>query len=47
MTLIYRLIVCLAAVLVICELFAQNNLKSQATAAFVLLPLLMRALMIA
>lgn len=47
MTLIYRLIVALLAVLVVWELFDQTDLKSQATAAFVLIPLVMRALMIA
>ena len=47
MTLIYRLIVVLLAALVVWELFGQKDLKSQATAAFVLIPLVMRALMIA
>lgn len=47
MTAIYRLIVILIAVLVVWELFDQKDLKSQATAAFVLIPLIMRALMIA
>jgi hypothetical protein len=47
MTIIYRFIVILMTALVIWELFHQEDLKSQATAAFVLAPLIMRALMIA
>ena len=47
MTFIYRLIVILMTALVIWELFNQRELKAQATAAFVLIPLIMRALMIA
>lgn len=47
MTLIYRLIVALMVILVVCELFYQKDIKAQATAAFVLIPLIMRTLMIA
>lgn len=47
MTLIYRLIVILLSALIIWELFYQKDLRTQATAAFVLIPLILRALMIA
>jgi hypothetical protein len=47
MTLIYRLLVVTVTLLVVLELFSQKDLKSQATAAFVLVPLILRALMIA
>jgi hypothetical protein len=47
MTLIYRLLVVAVTLLVVLELFSQKDLKSQATAAFVLVPLILRALMIA
>lgn len=47
MTLVYRLIVILLTILIVWELFSQKDLRSQATAAFVLIPLIMRALMIA
>ena len=47
MTLIYRLLVVLVTLLVVRELFSQKDLKTQATAAFVLIPFVLRALMIA
>ncbi|MCX5839273.1 MAG: hypothetical protein NTW71_12275 [Deltaproteobacteria bacterium] len=47
MTLIYRLLVVLVTLLVVLELFSQKDLKTQATAAFVLIPFVLRALMIA
>jgi hypothetical protein len=46
-TLVYRLIVVLAAVLVLGELFSQRSLKLKLNAALVLIPLILRALMIA
>ncbi len=45
-TLVYRLIVIAVAVLVIWELFAQKDVKYQANAALVLIPLLLRAFML-
>ena len=47
MTLIYRLLVVLVTLLVVLELFSQKDLKAQATAAFVLIPFVLRVLMIA
>ena len=47
MTLIYRLLVVLVTLLVVLELFSQKDLKTQVTAAFVLIPFVLRALMIA
>ena len=47
MTLIYRLLVVVVTLLVVLELFSQKDLKSQTTAALVLIPLVLRALMIA
>jgi len=46
-TFVYRLLVVLVALLVLVELFSQKDLKAQATAAVVLIPLVLRALMIA
>lgn len=46
-TLVYRLIVVLAALFVLWELFSQESLKLKLNAALVLIPLLLRALMIA
>jgi hypothetical protein len=46
-TIVYRLIVVLAAALVLGELFTQASLKLKLNAALVLIPLLLRALMIA
>lgn len=46
-TLVYRLIVVFAALLVLWELFSQTSLKLKLNAALVLIPLLLRALMIA
>lgn len=45
-TVVYRLIVIAVAVLVIWELFAQKDVKYQANAALVLVPLLLRACML-
>ena len=47
MTLIYRLIVITLTILIVWELFSQKDLRMQATAALVLIPFIMRALMIA
>jgi hypothetical protein len=47
MTLVYRLIVVLVAALVCMELLSQRSLKEKLVAALVLIPLLLRALMIA
>ena len=46
-TLVYRGIVLLAAVLVCAELFSQRSLKLKINAGLVLVPLVLRALMIA
>ncbi|HWQ10882.1 MAG TPA: hypothetical protein VN436_17295 [Holophaga sp.] len=46
-TLVYRLIVLLTAILVLSELFSQASLKLKLNAALVLVPLVLRALMIA
>lgn len=46
-TWIYRLIVVLVTVFVVWELFSQRSLKLKLNAALVLVPLLLRALMIA
>ncbi|MFZ4615525.1 MAG: hypothetical protein ACOYM2_04900 [Rectinemataceae bacterium] len=46
-TIIYRLIVVLAAVLVMAELFSQKSAKLKINAAIILVPLALRALMIA
>ncbi len=46
-TVVYRAIIILAAVLVFVELFAQKSLKLKINAGMVLLPLILRALMIA
>jgi len=46
-TIIYRLIVALALVLVAVELFTQKSAKLKLNAALVLVPLALRALMIA
>jgi hypothetical protein len=45
-TVVYRLIVIFVAVLVIWELFSQKELKAQATAALVVIPLVLRAFML-
>jgi len=45
-TLVYRLLVVFVTLLVALELFSQKDLKAQATAAFVLIPFILRALMI-
>ncbi len=47
MTIVYRLIVVLAIVLVTMELFSQKSLSLKINAGLVLIPLLMRALMVA
>jgi len=46
-TIVYRLIVALALVLVLAELFQQTSLKLKINAALILIPLVLRALMIA
>ena len=46
MTLIYRLIVVLALVLVAMELFSQKSVALKLNAELVLIPLVMRALMV-
>ena len=46
-TLVYRLIVVLAIVLVLAELFHERSLKLKLNAALILIPLVLRALMIA
>ncbi len=45
-TYVYRLIVVIVAVLVVWELFSQKEIKSQANAALVLIPLVLRAFML-
>lgn len=47
MTLVYRFLAVFIIVLVTLDLFTQKDLKTQATAAFVLTPFILRALMIA
>ena len=46
-TIVYRLIVLLTAILVVAELFSQRSLKLKLNAALILIPLLLRAFMIA
>ncbi len=46
MTWIYRLLVVGVTALIAVELFRQKDLKTQATAAFVLIPFILRALML-
>jgi hypothetical protein len=46
-TVIYRLIVVLTILLVLGELFQQQSLKLKLNAALILVPLILRALMIA
>jgi hypothetical protein len=46
MTLIYRLIVVVAIILITMELFTQKNFALKINAGLVLIPLAMRALMI-
>jgi hypothetical protein len=46
-TVVYRLIVVLTALLVLAELFSQRSLKLKLNAALILVPLILRALMIA
>ena len=45
MTIVYRLILLAAALLIIREIFRQTELKMQVTAAWVLIPFILRALM--
>lgn len=47
LTLVYRLIVALVAILVVAEVFTQPKLKLKINAGLVLIPLILRALMIA
>ena len=44
-TIVYRLILLAAIVLIIMELFRQKDLKLQVNAAWVLIPFILRALM--
>jgi len=46
MTLIYRMIVVLILILTLWNLFDEKDMKNQANAALVLIPLMLRALMI-
>lgn len=46
-TLLYRLILILVIGLIVWELFRQKDLRTQATAALVLIPFILRALMLA
>jgi hypothetical protein len=46
-TIVYRLIVVLAIALVLAELFTQKSAKLKINAAIILVPLALRALMIA
>jgi hypothetical protein len=46
-TVIYRVIVLLAVILVLAEIFSQRSLRLKINAALVLVPLVLRALMIA
>jgi hypothetical protein len=46
-TIVYRAIVALAVILVVAELFSRRSLKLKVNAALVLVPLVLRALMIA
>ena len=46
-TLVYRLIVVVAIAIIVWEMFTQKDIKMQANAAIVLIPLVLRALMIA
>ncbi len=46
-TVVYRAIVALAVVLVVAELFSQPSLRLKINAGLVLVPLVLRALMIA
>jgi hypothetical protein len=45
-TIVYRVIVAAAVVLVAAELFSQRSLKLKINAGLVLIPLLLRALMV-
>ena len=47
MTITYRLIVAIAVVLILMELFSQEKISLKINAALVLIPLVMRALMVA
>ena len=47
LTLVYRGIVALAALLVVAEIFSQRSLKLKINAGLVLVPLILRILMIA
>jgi len=46
-TVIYRGIVAVAVILVVAELFSQHSLKVKINAGLVLIPLILRALMVA
>ncbi|MCU0251131.1 MAG: hypothetical protein MUE61_13035 [Vicinamibacterales bacterium] len=46
-TVVYRGIVAVAVILVVAELFSQRSLKVKINAGLVLIPLILRALMVA
>lgn len=46
MTLIYRLLIAIVLVFTIWNLFEEDSIKNQATAALVVIPLVLRLLMI-
>ena len=46
-TVVYRGIVAVAVILVVAELFSQRSLKLKINAGLVLIPLILRALMVA
>jgi hypothetical protein len=46
-TMVYRAIVALAVILVVAELFSERSLKLKINAGLILIPLVLRALMIA
>jgi len=46
-TIVYRVIVAAAVVIVVAELFAQRGWKEKLSAGLVLVPLILRALMVA
>ena len=46
-SIVYRIILLMVVALIIWEILAQKDVKTQATAALVVIPLIMRALMIA
>ena len=45
-TIVYQLIVAMAIAIIVWELFTQKDIKMQANAAIVLIPLILRVLMV-